>query len=231
MAINVAKLKNTTTPMGMPFRITKLGHVVVQVSDLERSVNFYTQILGFKVSDVYPEEMMPGGMVFLRCHTDHHCLALVGSAPGQAVNKELHHFAFEVATLDELVRARDHLRAHKVPIDFEGRRRAGQAEEGITSLRNECDTLIVIPNDRLLALGDRGISMMDAFRQADAPQQHQGHLHDGHLRETGSGSVCGSPTDRTGNARVTSPPAPSPEGEGESEDPEPLSFRRGVGVR
>ena len=125
MAINVAKLKNTTTPMGMPFRITKLGHVVVQVSDLERSVKFYTRILGFKLSDVYPEKMMPGGMVFLRCHTDHHCLALVGSAPGQAVNKELHHFAFEVATLDELVRARDHLRAHKVSIDFAGRRRAG----------------------------------------------------------------------------------------------------------
>jgi cell division protein FtsZ len=42
-----------------------------------------------------------------------------------------------------------------------------QAEVGIEELRNECDTLIVIPNDRLLALGDRGISMMDAFRQAD----------------------------------------------------------------
>jgi cell division protein FtsZ len=42
-----------------------------------------------------------------------------------------------------------------------------QAEAGIDELRNQCDTLIVIPNDRLLALGDRGISMMDAFRQAD----------------------------------------------------------------
>src|SRR5215470_8464161 len=37
----------------------------------------------------------------------------------------------------------------------------------IGEVRNQCDTLIVIPNDRLLALGDRGISMMDAFRQAD----------------------------------------------------------------
>lgn len=42
-----------------------------------------------------------------------------------------------------------------------------QAESGIDELRNQCDTLIVIPNDRLLALGDRGISMMDAFRTAD----------------------------------------------------------------
>src|SRR4051794_17272730 len=53
------------------------------------------------------------------------------------------------------------------PFTFEGRRRAGQAEDGITSLRNECDTLIVIPNDRLLQLGDVGVSLMDAFRSAD----------------------------------------------------------------
>ncbi|WP_214408100.1 cell division protein FtsZ [Pseudonocardia lacus] len=53
------------------------------------------------------------------------------------------------------------------PFTFEGRRRAGQAEEGITAMRNECDTLIVIPNDRLLQLGDVGVSLMDAFRSAD----------------------------------------------------------------
>ncbi|SHM35901.1 cell division protein FtsZ [Cryptosporangium aurantiacum] len=53
------------------------------------------------------------------------------------------------------------------PFAFEGRRRAVQAESGIDDLRNECDTLIVIPNDRLLSLGDRDISMMDAFKMAD----------------------------------------------------------------
>jgi cell division protein FtsZ len=53
------------------------------------------------------------------------------------------------------------------PFTFEGRRRAGQAEEGIQAMRNECDTLIVIPNDRLLQLGDVGVSLMDAFRSAD----------------------------------------------------------------
>jgi cell division protein FtsZ len=53
------------------------------------------------------------------------------------------------------------------PFTFEGRRRAGQAEDGITGMRNECDTLIVIPNDRLLQLGDVGVSLMDAFRSAD----------------------------------------------------------------
>ena len=53
------------------------------------------------------------------------------------------------------------------PFSFEGKRRAGQAEAGITSLRESCDTLIVIPNDRLLQMGDAGVSLMDAFRSAD----------------------------------------------------------------
>jgi cell division protein FtsZ len=53
------------------------------------------------------------------------------------------------------------------PFAFEGKRRAVQAEAGIEELRNECDTLIVIPNDRLLQLGDRNVSVMDAFRTAD----------------------------------------------------------------
>ena len=53
------------------------------------------------------------------------------------------------------------------PFNFEGKRRGNQAENGIKELRNECDTLIVIPNDRLLQLGDMGVSLMDAFRSAD----------------------------------------------------------------
>jgi catechol 2,3-dioxygenase len=125
MTIDVEKLKQMTPPAGMEFRIAKLGHVVLQVSDLERATTFYTDVLGFKVSDVYSEGLMPGGMVFLRCNTDHHCLALVGQAPGQAQHRELHHVAFEVPTLAEVLRARDRLRQRGVPIDFEGRRRAG----------------------------------------------------------------------------------------------------------
>ncbi len=53
------------------------------------------------------------------------------------------------------------------PFGFEGRRRAGQAEEGIDALREEVDTLIVIPNDRLLSISDRNVSVLDAFKQAD----------------------------------------------------------------
>jgi cell division protein FtsZ len=53
------------------------------------------------------------------------------------------------------------------PFGFEGKRRGVQADVGVDSLRAEVDTLIVIPNDRLLSLSDRNISMLDAFRQAD----------------------------------------------------------------
>lgn len=53
------------------------------------------------------------------------------------------------------------------PFKFEGARRSRQAEAGIAELREVCDTLIVIPNDRLLQLGDANLSMMEAFRAAD----------------------------------------------------------------
>lgn len=53
------------------------------------------------------------------------------------------------------------------PFTFEGRRRATNAETGIESLRDEVDTLIVIPNDRLLSISDRSISIMEAFEEAD----------------------------------------------------------------
>ena len=53
------------------------------------------------------------------------------------------------------------------PFTFEGKRRAAQAEAGIAALRDEVDTLIVVPNDRLLEISDPGISMVEAFVQAD----------------------------------------------------------------
>jgi catechol 2,3-dioxygenase len=112
-------------PKGVPFNIAKIGHVVLNVADLDRSVRFYTQVLGFRVSDVYTPDIAPGGMVFMRCNADHHGVALVGKLDGQSPRAELNHLAFEVGTLDEVLRARAHLEKHKVPIDFEGRRRAG----------------------------------------------------------------------------------------------------------
>jgi catechol 2,3-dioxygenase-like lactoylglutathione lyase family enzyme len=108
----------------LPFQLRKLGHVVLNVTDLEASVRFYTGVLGLEVSDRYPDTMVPGGMVFMRCNADHHGVALVGGA-SKGERSSLNHFAFEVATLDEVFRARAWLRKHDVPIVFEGRRRAG----------------------------------------------------------------------------------------------------------
>lgn len=53
------------------------------------------------------------------------------------------------------------------PFSFEGQRRQAQAELGVARLKEEVDTLIVVPNDRLLDISDRSISMLEAFATAD----------------------------------------------------------------
>ena len=53
------------------------------------------------------------------------------------------------------------------PFEFEGKRRSAQADVGVASLKSEVDTLIVVPNDRLLEISDRGMSMLEAFATAD----------------------------------------------------------------
>ncbi|MFF2482891.1 cell division protein FtsZ [Paenibacillus sp. NPDC058071] len=53
------------------------------------------------------------------------------------------------------------------PFTFEGRKRSGQAEFGIEALKEKVDTLIVIPNDRLLEIVDKKTPMLEAFREAD----------------------------------------------------------------
>ena len=123
---DIAALRAVTPPDDLPFTIGKISHVVMKVADIERSVEFYTQILGFRVSDAYPDSMMPNRMVFLRCNPDHHGIAIIGGANGPSAGDELHHVAYEVDTLDEVFRARDHLEKHGVALSFEGRRRAGQ---------------------------------------------------------------------------------------------------------
>jgi catechol 2,3-dioxygenase-like lactoylglutathione lyase family enzyme len=112
-------------PAGLPFRIGKIGHVVLKVRDVQRSAAFYVNVLGFRVSDYYPDSMMKGRMVFMRCNADHHGVALVGGGEAAANGGEMHHMAFEVATLEEVFQARAHLKANGVKVEFEGRRRAG----------------------------------------------------------------------------------------------------------
>ena len=125
MIIDTEALRAAISNKAPPFELRKIGHVVLMVADLQRSIAFYTGVLGFKVSDIYGDDMMPGGMVFMRCNADHHGVALVGGAPGPSQKRELHHMAFEVGSLDEVFRARKHLRDCGATIVFEGRRRAG----------------------------------------------------------------------------------------------------------
>jgi catechol 2,3-dioxygenase len=61
----------------------------------------------------------------MRCASDHHGVGFVGTMPGESQHIELNHLAFEVGSLDEVLHARAHLEALGVPLDFEGRRRAG----------------------------------------------------------------------------------------------------------
>jgi catechol 2,3-dioxygenase-like lactoylglutathione lyase family enzyme len=124
MAIDTRKARSVETEPA-PFALRKIGHVVLMVSDLQRSTEFYTRVLGMQISDIYGDNMMPGGMVFLRVNTDHHGIALVGGARDRSSQRELHHLAFEVGTLDEVFRARKRLRECGATIVFEGRRRAG----------------------------------------------------------------------------------------------------------
>ena len=112
-------------PRGLPFSLGKIGHVALYVKDIEASARFYVDVLGFRISDIYGDDMMPGGAVFLRCNPDHHGVALFRATEANPAGAGLHHMAFEVGTLDEVFRARDHLKAHGVKLDFEGRRRAG----------------------------------------------------------------------------------------------------------
>jgi cell division protein FtsZ len=59
-----------------------------------------------------------------------------------------------------------------MPFKFEGSRRRKQADDGLQMLREACDTLIVVPNDRLLEVLDKSTSMLDAFRIADDVLRH-----------------------------------------------------------
>jgi catechol 2,3-dioxygenase-like lactoylglutathione lyase family enzyme len=118
-------LKKVQPPADMPFKIGKMGHAVLVVYDINASVRFYTQVLGFKVSDVYPDSMVKGRMVFMRFNDDHHGLGMVGQGGEISRQRELYHLAFEVPTIDDVFRARDYLEKNSVTIDFHGRRRAG----------------------------------------------------------------------------------------------------------
>lgn len=119
--------RGSTQPSGQqsPVHIKRLGHVVIHVSNLERSMKFYTEVLNFRVSDRSPE-----GAYFLTSVGDHHTIGLFPPAGESAEMTckgavRIHHFAMEIGSIDELIEARDFLRERGVPIVFEGRHRMG----------------------------------------------------------------------------------------------------------
>ena len=59
MAFDIDKVRAAIRNGAPPFEVRKIGHVVFKVTDLPRSVAFYTGVLGFKVSDIFEQEIMP----------------------------------------------------------------------------------------------------------------------------------------------------------------------------
>lgn len=123
--MDVDAITRMQRPKGMPFRISKIGHIGLNVTDLDRSTRFYTEVMGFSVTEAMGENQRPGGLVFLRCNPDHHGIALFGGHAAPLQGGTLNHVAFEVGSLDEVFRVREHLKKFGVTPHFEGRRRAG----------------------------------------------------------------------------------------------------------
>src|SRR5712692_11865027 len=96
-----------------PIRIRKIGHVGLYCRDLAKMVDFYTRVLGFKVSDVNEK-----GMTFLRFGSDHHSfvLAKMSAEEQRAGATVLQQIAMEVAGLDALKRIRKYLLSQGVNV-------------------------------------------------------------------------------------------------------------------
>jgi catechol 2,3-dioxygenase-like lactoylglutathione lyase family enzyme len=109
-----------------PIKVNKLGHFVYEVSDVERTVKFWTEVMGFKETDRNEH-----GMVFFRCGKDHHAIGLKPMAKGKTPRREMktglqmEHLAMEVDNVDVLVKAKEYFKKNNIPIVFEGRKGAG----------------------------------------------------------------------------------------------------------
>ena len=91
-----------------------LGHILAHTPDLDASVRFYRDLLGFRVSD-FTTLATPGGplrLAFLHCNSRHHSIAFIG-APGP---KRLNHIMFESNALMDVGIGRDACMAHDIPI-------------------------------------------------------------------------------------------------------------------
>jgi len=109
-----------------PIHINKLGHFVYEVTDIERTVKFWTEVMGFIETDRNDK-----GMVFFRCGADHHAIGLKPMPKGKTPKRDMkaglqmEHLAFEVDDIEVLKKAKAYLKANNIPIVFEGRKGAG----------------------------------------------------------------------------------------------------------
>lgn len=116
---HVLALSHGFKPASDPVRYTRdlrvlgLGHVLLTVADTQRSHDFYTGVLGFRLSDwVYVDEHIR--LCFLRCNERHHSIAFGPCMPGKS--PRLQHVMFEVESLDDVMRSYHFLRTRNAPI-------------------------------------------------------------------------------------------------------------------
>src|ERR1700733_12695494 len=113
-----------TTSVATPIKVAKLAHLVYEVSNIERTVKFWTEIMGFHVSDKNEK-----GMVFLRHGSDHHSIGLVQigdrTRPKPGESLRFNHLAMEIGDVESLFQAREFLKQHGVSVTFEGRKGPG----------------------------------------------------------------------------------------------------------
>src|SRR5918998_816432 len=110
------------------------------------------------------------GVEFIACNTDAQALQMTDADIKLNIGHELTNGTGAAPVIAEI--AKNEIGALTVgvvtrPFDFEGSQRARQAQEGIDRLREMVDTLIVIPNEKLLSIVERRTSILDAFREAD----------------------------------------------------------------
>ena len=93
--------------------VLRLGHVLLTVADTQRSHDFYTGVLGFRLSDwINIDDSIR--LCFLRCNERHHSMAFAPCMPGKS--PRLQHVMFEVESLDDVMRSYHYLRIRKAPI-------------------------------------------------------------------------------------------------------------------
>jgi len=93
--------------------VLRLGHALLTVKDTQRSHDFYTSVLGFRLSDwVCIDDNIR--LCFLRCNARHHSLAFAPCMPGKS--PRLQHVMFEVESLDDVMRSYHFLRMRRAPI-------------------------------------------------------------------------------------------------------------------